>query len=156
MKKNRRLLLQICFLALCLSGILLISNNTSIVSAKTTTLRDLKKQKKEDEELRNKGVGYSYYLDVYKCKGNVIRQDSYKSGNGIVLTTYYKLKSDGKTLKIICRIDKKSYFDEKTDTFKQKQSIKRANSSKYVKLSKKKLKKLEKKYKIIKAMWEKS
>lgn len=155
MKKNRRMLLQICFLALCLSGVLLISNNASIVSAKTTTLKELKKEKKENDKLRNKRIGYFYYFDVYRCKGNVIRQDSYKSGNGRVFTTYYKLKSDGKTLKFICHIDKKSYFDEKTSTFKQKQSIQKANSSKYVKLSKKKLKKLENKYKIIKAIWEK-
>ena len=143
-------------LALCFNSTLMLPKNISIVSAKTTTLRELKKLKKENDKLREKGTGYFYYLDVYKCKGNVIRQDSYKSSGGIVLTTYYKLKSDANTLKLICRIDKKSYFDEKTDTFKQKQSIQKANSSKYVKLSMKKLKKLEKKYKIIKTLWEKS
>lgn len=140
---------------ICFSSILLSPNNASIVSAKTTTLKELKKQKKENDKLRKRGVGYFYYFVVYKCKGNVIRQDSYKSGSGIVLTTYYKLKADGKTLKFICHIDKKSYFDEKTSTFKQKQSIQKDNSSKYVKRSKKKLKKLEKNYKIIKLLWEK-
>ena len=146
MKKG--LILPIMILMIFFSISLIIPNNVRVVLAKTTTLAELKKIKKENE--KNYPIGH--WVSLYKCKGKVIRWDESVSTASSSYMTYYKLKADGKTLKLICAIKQKSYFDEREDTYKTKYMIKKAGSSKYVKISKKKLKKLEKKYKVIKQM----
>lgn len=149
---KKRISIPVIILILLFSTVLIIPNNVSTAFAKTTTLKELKKIKKENYKMHEKQYLTGYWVCLYKCKGKVIRWDEYISGTGISAMTYYKLKADGQTLKLICTIEEKTYFDKKTDTYKSRYKIKNAGSSKYVKLSKKKFKKLEKKYKIIKEM----
>lgn len=148
---KKRVILPIMILMLFFSISLIIPNNARIVFAKTTTLAELKKIKKENEKKHEKCLP-GPWVSLYKCRGKVIRWDESKSNTSSSYMTYYKLKADGQTLKLICTIWEKSYFDEKASAFKSKYKIQRAGSSKYVKLSKKKFKKLQKKYKVIKHM----
>lgn len=152
---KRRLGLHIMMLMLIFNITIIIPDNANIVFAKTTTLRELKKNKKENTEAHEKerkDYPYGLYFSLYRCKGKVVRWDEFLEHASTSYITYYRLKADGKTLKLICNIAQKSYFDEKASTYKMKYKIKRAGSSKYIKLSKKKFKKLEKKYKIIKEL----
>ena len=132
-----------------------VPENVNTAFAKTTTLRKLKKNKKENAEAHKKerkDYPHGLYFSLYRCKGKVVRWDEFLEHASTSYITYYKLKADGQTLKLICDIEQKSYYDEKASTYKTKYKIKRTGSSKYVKLSKKKFKKLEKKYKVIKQL----
>ncbi len=149
---KKRISLQIMILVLLFCTALIIPNNVGIAFAKTTTLGQLKKIKKENVKLHEKNYPIGLWVSLYKCKGKVIRWDESVSTASSSYITYYKLKADDQTLKLICTIEKISYFDKKASTFKSKYKIQRVGSSKYVKLSKKKFKKLQKKYKVIKQM----
>lgn len=142
---------SIIIITLFFSITIMIPDNVNTVFAKTTTLKELKKNKKDADKWLEK-YHQGFWVSIYKCKHKVIRWESFKSGLSTSCITYYKQKADGQTLKLICDIEQKSYFDEKAETYKAKYKIKRAGSSKYVKLSKKKFKKLEKKYKVIKQL----
>lgn len=143
--------ISIIIFMLIFGNTIMIPENANIAFAKTTTLRELKKDKRDADKLLEK-YHQGFWVSIYKCKHKVIRWESFKSGLSTSCITYYKLKADGQTLKLICDIEQKSYYDEKASTYKTKYKIKRIGSSKYVKLSKKKFKKLEKKYKVIKQL----
>lgn len=150
MRKKRWLIFSMLILLLSFSTAFVVPDNDNVVSAKTITLKKLKKQKGSLEKEHKKGHMHNLWFSLYKCKGNIIRWDEFLEHSSCSYTTYYKLQSDGKKLKFICTIEQKNYFDENADSYNSRYKIKKAGSSKYINLSNKKFKKLERKYKIIK------